>query len=94
MSVLLQRIHAVATSWPFLISLALLLVNDIYLKRHYAGLLTGKLSDFSGIFLVALIVFTLLPCWPYLVSSAIVVAFVWWKSSLSDEFIWLGRVIN
>lgn len=99
----LRRIHVVATSWPFLISLALLLVNDTYLKQHYSGLLTGKLSDFSGIFLVALIFFALLPRWPYLVSTIVVAAFAWWKSPLSDKFIWLvheaggagfGRIID
>lgn len=104
MSLSIQRIHAVATTWPFLISLALLLLNDIYLKRHYAGLLTGKLSDFSGIFLVSLIFFVLFPRRPYSVSSMVVIAFAWWKSPLSDKFIfWLvhaaggagfGRIID
>lgn len=89
MSVPVKRIHAVAMSWPFLISLALLLVNDIYLKRHYTGVMTGKLSDFSGLLLVSLIVFVLLPRRPYLVSAVVVATFAWWKSSLSDKFIWL-----
>lgn len=103
MNLSVQRIRAIATSWPFMISLAALLLNDIYLKHHYAGLLTGKLSDFSGIFLVALIFFTLLPRWPYPVSSVVVATFVWWKSPLSEKFIGLvqqaggagfGRIID
>jgi hypothetical protein len=103
MSIPVRRIHAAGTSWPFLISLVVLLLNDTYLKHHYAGLLTGKLSDFSGIFLVSLILFALLPRWPYSVSSVVVATFVWWKSPLSDKFIWLvhtaggagfGRIVD
>lgn len=103
MSIPVRRLHAAVTSWPFLISLALLLLNDFYLKRHHTGLLTGKLSDFSGIFPVSLMFFVLLPRWPYLVSSVVVAAFAWWKSPLSDKFIWLvheaggvgfGRIID
>lgn len=33
-----------------LFSLCLTLFNDQYLKYHYAGLITGKLSDFAGLF--------------------------------------------
>ena len=33
----------------FLSSLTILLINDLILKSHYPGWLTGKLSDFAGL---------------------------------------------
>lgn len=38
----------------FLLALALLIINDHWLKSAHPGLLTGKLSDFAGLFVVAL----------------------------------------
>lgn len=68
----------------FLISVALLLVNDFYLKYQFHNYLTGKLSDFVGLF-----------AFPYFVSlffkSKIKtiyiitgILFVFWKSSFSQ----------
>ena len=34
----------------FLVSIFLLLINDFYLKYEYHNYLTGKLSDFPGLF--------------------------------------------
>jgi hypothetical protein len=39
----------------FVIAVALLAVNDHVLKEHYPGVLTGKLSDFAGVFVVAVL---------------------------------------
>jgi len=36
---------------PFVICLGLLLLNDFYLKFEYHNWLTGKLSDFCGLFI-------------------------------------------
>lgn len=44
------------TSAVFLVSLALLLINDFVLKRLTPGTLSGKLSDFVGPIVAALIV--------------------------------------
>ena len=38
----------------FLVALALLIANDHWLKTAYPGPVTGKLSDFAGLFVVAL----------------------------------------
>ncbi|MCY7387503.1 MAG: hypothetical protein LH481_05460 [Burkholderiales bacterium] len=56
-----KRIASVLTTWPFVISLAVLILNDWWLKSAFPGTLTGKLSDFAGIAVVALL---LLAAWP------------------------------
>ena len=75
------------TTAPVLISLALLLLNDFYLKATYGNWLTGKLSDFAGIFLVAVLGCILFPQRKGIVSVAVVAFFVYWKSSFSEPFI-------
>lgn len=74
-------------SWPFLLTLATLLVNDVYLKYMYPGILTGKLSDFAGIYLVSLIAFYLFPRKRTALGVGIVMLFTWWKSPLSQSII-------
>ena len=59
-----------ATSWPFLLSLILLLLNDLYLKWHHPGVISGKLSDFAGLFMVSLSLFTVFPGFRTACSSA------------------------
>jgi hypothetical protein len=46
---------------PFIIALAVLLLNDFMLKQVYPGFVTGKLSDFAGIFVFAVFWSSLLP---------------------------------
>jgi len=68
----------------FLISIFLLLINDLYLKYEYHNYLTGKLSDFAGLF-----------AFPYFFSSFFQkrikpiyiitgILFVIWKSKFSQ----------
>ncbi len=90
-----------------LVSLALLLINDHYLKEAFPGVISGKLSDIAGLI-----------CWTWFwltllanrrvevhITAVLVTAvgFVWWKSPLSDAFImqWntfmpysIGRVVD
>ncbi|HEU4589588.1 MAG TPA: hypothetical protein VFS13_01665 [Steroidobacteraceae bacterium] len=44
-----RRVCDMLTTWPFVLALATLIVNDAWLKPNYPGLVTGKLSDFAGI---------------------------------------------
>jgi hypothetical protein len=44
-------------SGAFLLALALLLLNDHFLKAAYPGWVTGKLSDFAGLFVLAVFVY-------------------------------------
>lgn len=71
----------------FLSSLFLLLLNDISLKYEFHNGLTGKLSDFTGLFVFALFLIVLIPQYkiPVLVFSGLF--FTWWKSVLSTPFI-------
>jgi hypothetical protein len=45
----------------YLAALTTLLINDFWLKRLYPGVITGKLSDFAGVFAIAVFFATLIP---------------------------------
>ena len=96
------RLAATLTSAPFVMALIVLLANDWWLKEAFPGFVTGKLSDFAGIAVVALPLFAVARrgWWVYLLLLG---AFAWWKSPLSAQFIgfanaWLpmriGRVVD
>lgn len=72
------------TSPPFLASLFLLLLNDWLLKPAVGNWLTGKLSDFAGLFAFALFWMALFPRRGAGVSVLTAVGFLFWKSALSD----------
>ena len=78
-------------SWPFFVSLAILLLNDSYLKATYSNWVTGKLSDFAGIFLVSLVLFALMPGRIRVCGCVVVGLFVLWKSPVADPFVDLVR---
>lgn len=82
-----NRVLAVFTTWPFLLALVLLLVNDHLLKQAYPGLVTGKLSDFAGIAVLALPLFAAFPRHARTIYLALFGAFLWWKSPASSAFI-------
>ncbi|MCD4486084.1 hypothetical protein LQR31_16545 [Chromobacterium vaccinii] len=82
-----SRLSAVIASWPFLISLLLLLANDWWLKPSHPSWLSGKLSDFAGLMLIGLL---LQAAWPrrFLASAAgLALAWLWWKSPMSTPAI-------
>lgn len=74
----------------FIFFLVLLLVNDFFLKAAFHNELTGKLSDFSGLFIFPIfwsVVFPRQKLWIFILTA---VAFTFWKSdyaSGSIEFI-------
>lgn len=37
-------------AWPVLLAIALTAANDHFLKANFPGFVTGKISDFSGLF--------------------------------------------
>ncbi|MDD5427521.1 MAG: hypothetical protein PHN52_13675 [candidate division Zixibacteria bacterium] len=45
---------------PFLLTLTLLIINDQWLKAAYPNWLTGKLSDFAGLFVFVVFLFVVL----------------------------------
>jgi len=87
----------------FLVSLALLVANDLYLKAAYPGWFTGKLSDFSGLLVFSLFLFPLVRVGAAKVASAVAIFFIWWKSPYSSfaielvngtGLIAIGRVVD
>jgi len=82
-----SRLLAIFTTWPFVLSLCLLLLNDRLLKQAYPGFITGKLSDFAGIAVVALPLFAAFPRRVPTIYLALAATFLWWKSPASGAFI-------
>jgi hypothetical protein len=82
-----NRMLVIFTTWPFLLALAVLIVNDALLKQEFPGLITGKLSDFAGIAVVALPLFAAFPRHARAIYLTLGVAFLWWKSPASGAFI-------
>jgi len=72
---------------PFLLGLSLLLLNDFYLKGRFHNALTGKLSDFAGLFIFPLFFVALCPRLRRFVYIATALLFVFWKSALSQPLI-------
>ncbi|HEY6126041.1 MAG TPA: hypothetical protein VIV63_15415 [Steroidobacteraceae bacterium] len=82
-----NRLIAIFTSGPFVLALAALLINDHVLKQSYPGLITGKLSDFAGLAVVALPLFAAFPRQARAIYLGLAGAFLWWKSPASGAFI-------
>jgi len=82
-----NRVLGIFTSWPFVLALVVLLVNDWLLKQAYPGFVTGKLSDFAGLAVVGLPLFAAFPRHARAIYLALGGAFLWWKSPASSAFI-------
>jgi hypothetical protein len=82
-----RRLYAAVLSWPFLCALALLLLNDWWLKSAWPGMISGKLSDFAGIALIGLLLLAQWHGHAWKTCTGIAAAFLWWKSPLSGPFI-------
>ncbi len=75
----------------FLLSLFILLLNDFYLKYTYHNWVTGKLSDVAGLFAFSIFLIALLPFDRKRILFFSALFFCWWKSGLSDSFIFFVR---
>ena len=71
----------------FVSALFVLIVNDHLLKAVFHNTVTGKLSDFAGVFAFAYFVGVLAGRRLVLVHVSVAVAFTWWKSPASQPFI-------
>jgi hypothetical protein len=71
----------------FITSLLLLLANDHWWKYSYHNWLTGKLSDFTGVFVFAVCFIALLPVKRIVILIITAFLFTWWKSPLATPFI-------
>lgn len=75
------------TTLPFLICLTLLMFNDFYLKGVFHNALTGKLSDFCGLFIFPIFWSVFLPKRRIHVFFLTGLFFIFWKSEYSSSFI-------
>ena len=80
-------VFARLASAPFVIAVGALLLNDHVLKPALGNWITGKLSDFAGLFAFAFFWTALLPARRRFVFVATVILWLVWKSPLSDPFI-------
>ena len=73
--------------YAFVLALSLLLANDFYLKSQYSNWLTGKLSDFAGLYVFVqfvAVVFRVRVLWVAVISGFL---FTLWKSDISSPFL-------
>ncbi len=82
-----NRLALVITSWPFLLSLTLLILNDWWFKAAFANVITGKLSDFAGVAVVSLLLLSAFPSYSKRIFIGMLITFLWWKSPLSSSAI-------
>lgn len=86
----------------FIISVVLLIWNDWYLKNEYHNYLTGKISDFVGLFAFPYFISCFIPRKAINVYMISGILFMFWKSELSQPLINLinitgigiGRVVD
>ena len=71
----------------FLLSLFLLLINDLYLKYEFSNWFTGKLSDFAGLFIFPFFFSIFIPSKIKQIYFSTVLLFVFWKLEISNAFI-------
>ncbi len=79
---------------PFLLGLTILLANDFYFKPYFHNWVTGKLSDFSGLFIFPLFLSSFFPKFKKTIFIMTGVGFVFWKSPASQPFIDLWNAWN
>lgn len=79
----------------FIAALVLLVVNDHVLKAQFGNALTGKLSDFAGLFALAYFLSAMAGRGARAIHAAVAVAFLFWKSPLSQPLIdaWNGLAL-
>ncbi|MBU1222088.1 hypothetical protein KKF34_13760 [Myxococcota bacterium] len=98
-----ERYSAIFLSWGFLLSLFILILNDFLLKGIFGNWITGKLSDFAGLFIFPLALTAIFPRYIKVIHILTAVSFCLFKSPLANPVIsaWnslgilnIGRVID
>ena len=88
-----QRL-SILTTPLFLSSLLILILNDHVFKAFFPCWLTGKVSDFAGLFAFAITLYAILPKHKRTSLFLGALAFIWWKSPLSSTIIdWWNSMI-
>jgi hypothetical protein len=83
----MTRNYKILTSFWFIFGLTILLLNDFILKGLLGNWLTGKLSDFSGLFVFALFWTAFYPKQRTKILMLTGILFTFWKSPYSQTFI-------
>jgi len=78
----------------FLISIVILLTNDLFLKYEYHNFLTGKLSDFAGLFAFPFFISYFYPKQSKPIYIFTGILFMLWKSELSQPIFEAAQVLN
>ena len=81
----------------FLFNLFLLIANDHWWKYAWPNDVTGKISDFAGVFVLAVFLAACPGIRKIIAIIATALLFAWWKSPLSEPFITafgLARVVD
>jgi hypothetical protein len=78
---------AVAASPGFISAVLLLLANDHVFKAAFPGVITGKLSDVAGLFVVGALTVAAVPSRTGMALGGIAAVFIFWKSPLSQPLI-------
>ena len=90
-------------SFGFLFSLGVLLLNDFFLKDKFPGIITGKISDFAGLFAFPYFFAAFFPKKRKIIYFSTFIGFILWKLPITDIFIefWnqymsysIGRIID
>jgi len=84
----------ILSSPGFLISLWLLLLNDFYLKPLLNNPLTGKLSDFAGLFAFALFWIAVFPGFRRGICITVALSFAFWKTTYSQPVVDLWNSVG
>jgi hypothetical protein len=71
----------------FVVGLLVLLINDFFLKGFFGNWVTGKLSDFAGLFIFPMFLTALFPKAIRFNYIFTVLFFLFWKTGLSQPFI-------
>ncbi len=78
----------------FIAGLALLLINDFYLKAAFGNLVTGKLSDFAGLLIFPMFLAAIWPRAGKYASLITAVGFIFWKTPAADPVIGFINSLN
>ncbi len=79
-----MRDARILTTLWFISGLSILLLNDFIFKEAYGNWLTGKLSDFAGLFIFPLFWTVIFPRFKKTIFVLTGVLFLLWKSSMSQ----------
>lgn len=78
----------------FVAALFLLLLNDHVLKYSFPGWLTGKLSDFAGLFVFVSFFYAWFPQRTTFINYSTIIVFIFWKSPYSQMSIDYWNSLN